>query len=390
MELILEGTELTLGDYGIEQAYLLLLIIPAVLVFYYLLKKEGMNRKKWVFLFTRFLITSLIVLSLTSPFIANRTTEITDTTSIIILSDQSGSMSMTDVDKNLAEKISEEVSSAVGNLTGNPGSVELRYFSKGNRTEVGNALYQETLRESKEKSLIVLLSDGNSNHGRDAIDMAQILANANITVFTVVPEFIQKDMYIAGMTGDKKTPANADYALKIDVGKAGCEIAKYNLNLKVDGNIIYGVNEVIQTKDTRSFHVMFSMDDVGVHKITAEIKPLSEDYIKVNNEMIKSVDVVAKPDVLLVSESPSSPLAALLNVNYDVTRTNSPRQDYSKYDVVYFDNIPGEKIDQWVVNSLHEYIVDGNGLVVVGGENSYEKGNYHNNPIETLLPVIST
>ncbi|RLI91383.1 MAG: hypothetical protein DRO89_04100 [Candidatus Altiarchaeales archaeon] len=382
--------ELVFGNYGVEHAYLLLLIVPVMLAFYHYIKRGGMDRRRWFFLFSRFVLVSLIVIALASPFIARTTHEFGDITSITILFDRSGSMSMTSMDGDMAERIYNEIRALVGNLTGRPDSVDLRYFSAGNRTEIGNALYRETLRESRKKNLIILLSDGNNNYGRDAVDTARVLGSSNTTVFALIPDLAREDIYIAGMDGDKKTPANADYTLKIDVGKVGKGRAEYNLNLRVDDNLIHIVNNVRQDEAIKSFRFTFSMKGEGVHKITASVKPKSGDYFKANNEMIKSVDVVERPDVLLVTDSGNSQLSSLLNENYDVVMTDKPRQDFTKYDVVYLDNQPADKLNRWVVNSLHNYIVDGNGLVVVGGDSAYERGGYHNSYIETLLPVIST
>jgi Mg-chelatase subunit ChlD len=382
--------ELILGDYGVEEAYLLLLILPIMLIFYRYISRGGMNRTKWFFLASRLLIITLIITAIAAPFITKVNREFKDISGITLLSDLSESMKVTDVNKDVTEKLYSGVSSAISNLTGKPASVELRYFSEGNRTAVGDALYQETLRGNKEKNLLVLLSDGNNNYGRDTESMAQILANSNITLLAVMPQVQHKDIYIAAMSGDKKTPANADYTLRIDVGKTGSGIAQYSLDLKVDDAIIHAINSVVQPEDIKTFTITFSVKDAGIHKITAAIRPTSEDAVRINNEMIKSVDVVERPQVLLVTGSASSLLSDLLKDNYDVTAVSSPTQDYSKYDVIYFDNVPGASIDSWVTNSLNEYIVDGNGLVVVGGDKSYERGGYHNKQIETLLPVIAT
>jgi hypothetical protein len=384
--------ELILGDYGVEEVYLLLLILPIILIFYRYISRGGMNRTKWFFLASRLLIITLIITAIAAPFVTRVNREFKDISGITILSDLSESMKVTDVNKDVTEKLYSGVSSAIGNLTGKPASVELRYFSEGNRTAVGDALYQETLRGNKEKNLLVLLSDGNNNYGRDTESMAQILARSNITLLAVMPQVQRKDIYIAAMSGDKKTPANADYTLRIDVGKIGSGSAQYSLDLKVDDSIIHAINSVVQKEDEpiKTFTITFSVKDAGIHKITAAIRPTSEDAIKINNEMIKSVDVVERPQVLLVTGSANSQLSNLLKDNYDVTAVSSPRQDYSKYDVIYFDNVPGASIDSWVIDSLNTYIVDGNGLVVVGGDKSYERGGYHNTQIETLLPVIAT
>ncbi|MCZ7394075.1 MAG: VWA domain-containing protein, partial [Candidatus Methanoperedens sp.] len=40
-------------------------------------------------------------------------------------------------------------------------------------------------------------------------------------------------------------------------------------------------------------------------------------------------------------------------------------------------------------DSLRKYVGSGGGLVVVGGDASYDKGNYNNTPVEAILPIIS-
>lgn len=382
--------ELILGDYGIQDASLLFLIIPATLVFYHYIKKEGMNRRKWFFLASRFMIISLIVLAIAAPFIANTTKEYKEIADITILLDRSESMNLTDSNIELAERLHREISSAISNLTGKPASVELKYFSEGNRTAIGDALYQETLSGSKAGGIIILLSDGNNNYGRDAIDTAGVLAASNATILAVVPNTIKEDIYVASISGDEKTPANADYTLKVEVGKTGTNTAQYHLELKVDDALIHVVNGVAQEEKTKTFSFTFAFKNEGLHKITIKLRPITEDYIKENNEMSKSVEVVKRPKILLVTSNQDSLLAKTLKQNYEVHSEESSKQNYSKYDAVYFDNVPGEDIDYWVTNTLHNYVVNGNGLVVVGGENAYERSSYHTNQIETLLPVIST
>ena len=40
-------------------------------------------------------------------------------------------------------------------------------------------------------------------------------------------------------------------------------------------------------------------------------------------------------------------------------------------------------------DTLRNYVGNGGGLVVVGGESSYDKGAYNNSPVEAILPIIS-
>ncbi|RLI90820.1 MAG: hypothetical protein DRO95_05470 [Candidatus Altiarchaeales archaeon] len=381
--------EVIYQNLGLGNVEALLLIIPAMFILYYYIKKGGMNRKKWLFLFTRFVIMSLIIVAIASPFIAKMEHEFKDIISIVILFDKSKSM---EVFGNLNESIYEfysEIKSAIKNLTGYD-SVELKYFSQENRTTLGDALYRESIGERKDNDLIILVSDGNNNYGKSIRALGKILSDSNITVSALLPEIKENEIYIRSVEGEKKIPANSDYKIKIIIDKIGNETARYKLELRLDGKLLHSSIEN-QKEAEREIYFTFTIKNEGIHKISVSITPETPDHFHENNMFIKSIDVVEKPDLLFMSNEEDSPLRSVLENSYDLKIVDDLRyKDFYSYDCIIIDNQPASKFGSSVVDSLYNYIINGNGIVVIGGDHAYEKGNYYNSQFEALLPVIST
>ncbi len=180
---------------------------------------------------------------------------------------------------------------------------------------------------------------------------------------------------------------NVGYSLNIEVGKVGGNV-NYTLYLRVDGDTkdVIGVS---QNTSTYERGIIINFTEAGVHEVVVDLISKGGDALDINNAYMKTVDVTEKPRVLLVSGDSRSPLISVLGGNYDVT-VESRYEGSGDYDAVFLDNLNSSVLNRWVVNSLHAYVVDGNGLVVVGGDNAFENGAYRDSLVETLLPVMST
>src|SRR3989338_4981244 len=94
----------------------------------------------------------------------------------------------------------------------------------------------------------------------------------------------------------------------------------------------------------------------------------------------------------------------LLTQVYDVDLTSSlAGVDMNKYYAAVINDIPIAEIEGSVsegnknnanneddrknVDKLIEFVTDGNGLMVVGGDNSFDKGGYKGSLFESILPV---
>jgi hypothetical protein len=99
---------------------------------------------------------------------------------------------------------------------------------------------------------------------------------------------------------------------------------------------------------------------------------------------MKTVKVEKKPKLLFVTAS-SSPLQAIFRPLYDLTVVQSlTGVSLQEYSAVVLNDIPESQVN---TDQLGAFIDDGNGVVVFGGKNSFDKGNYKDSTLESLLPV---
>jgi uncharacterized membrane protein len=112
---------------------------------------------------------------------------------------------------------------------------------------------------------------------------------------------------------------------------------------------------------------------------------IAPDWQPINDNYQKAVYVVPKPQVLLIS-SGNSPLATNLNDLYKLTLVSELPDQLKGYKAVVLDDIRyNSNLDE-----LQGYVREGGGLVVVGGEDAYDLGDYRNTSLEEILPVRST
>ncbi len=379
---------------GIEHTWILAFIIPTIIFLTFYILKDGVNKKKVIFLITRLLIISLLIIAIASPYLVRLSKEYDNITSIIILADNSKSMEIFG-NQNISSKLYYDLKNIIKSEIGFDDMVSFKYFSEGNGTDIGGALYQYIKKDNR-NYLIILITDGNDNYGMNAIDVAKILGSENITVYSLIPDSssMKSDVYISNIIGYRKVPVNADYVLRVEIGKNGNLPVNYDLILRVNNKFVKKVS-IYQNESVKYITTTLNFHKSSLQRIEAIIKTSRGDFFENNNRFNKIVEVAERPRILLLSDDISSPLLSVLNKNYDVILTNKTdilkhhyNDNYRNYDAIFIDNMPYDRLID-VVDILHNYVIDGNGLVVVGGDKSYENGNYNNSYFETLLPVIS-
>lgn len=248
----------------------------------------------------------------------------------------------------------------------------------GNTTPLGDAVLGLIEREGN----IILYTDGNNNDGRSLIDVAALAARLGATLYSVVPQ-AEKDEVWVGVRGPSMAVVGSEVVHEVVLRKLGGE-ARYTLEVYVDENLAL-TREVIQREPEMIVPLRNKFPSVGGHRIKAALLPSSGDYFPENNVYYKSVSVVPKPKILFMTNKPS-PLPEALEKNYDV---HLKRQgNYSDYDAVLINDMPLYAL-QDEVDAFAGYVKNGGGLVVIGGENSYNLGGYKNSLLEVYLPVRS-
>ncbi len=351
---------------------ILLLTIPALMATAYLIR----NGHRKGILVTRAAVFILLIISLASPYDLVSQTIFDETPSITIIDDHTDSMALFDNDTGI--RVYERLKSRT--------PTEIRQIT-GGRTAIGDAVTEF----ARGNDNILLVSDGNNNHGLDLADTIAFAQAVNTTVCAIRLDPEQSDISVE-ISGGKDVIVESEQSFTITVrqeARGGSE-SEYTLSVWIDGT---NVDERVihQAERKKSISISHTFTELGSHTIKAEIIPEGEDARKVNNVFYKSVYVVPKPTILSVCDR-SSPLSQTISELYDATTVSSATSlDPAQQLAVVLDNIHANDLDRGEIERLGAYLRNGGGLVVVGGDRAYDTGGYYNSPLgfETLLPVRS-
>ncbi len=350
-----------------ESPEMLALVVPVLLGGLFLMRKGGSK----MLILSRMIVLSLLITALASPYAITSDVSDDETPSIVIISDETTSM---DIFKTgVADRIYES-------LTANTPTNIIRL--SGENSALGDALAQY----SRGDEQIVLVTDGNNNFGKDLEEAFKLADQTGTTIYSVEPEVLMNDISVQ-IEGDKTVVIGNENQFDVVVSQAKEDSIRYSFKVYAGDELVRGGTF---TQDTRSktIRVPYTFDTLGASELKVELTPLTEDWDDINNVFYKSIYVVPKPNIRLITDDTSSPLAEILFNLYDTSYTGElDRLDNKK--ALVLDNRNLRSLAEEDVDILNDYILDGNGLVVVGGERAYDNGDYLNSSFEKLLPVSS-
>ncbi len=344
---------------GFTYPFIAFLIIPlSLMILYYLRPKITGNILRAAI---KLIVIFLILLSIATPYTLVEQEGKTGSDEIIILADNTPSMRPYDPD------IANRVYDYLSNRT----QVSMDRIS-GTSSPIGDSI----LRNIKPGGNILLISDGNNNHGRSITEAVNFARNINSTIYYLSQEPVKNDMSVS-ISGDASAVIDTPFDFFIDIKILGT--IEGDLKIYIDDNI----TDSIHVKQTKRIPVEYSFNTQGSHRIRAEISGQG-DEISQNNIFYKSVFVFPKPYVQLVSKK-ESPLSKILDQLYSVDISPGFKNPESNKAVI-LDDINASELSVDDASVLSDHIANGGGLVVVGGPNGY--ANYEENPLlEQLLPV---
>ena len=346
-----------------EHPLVLLLISPLILAGIFAIRR-GVS--KWI-IFSRIIILSLLIIALASPYSLGISTVRDDAPRITVISDKTLSMDLFNMDmgKKLFDAIQPKTPTKFSEFAG-----------------VKSPIGDEVIGASENNNL-VLVTDGNSNYGKDLFDAISFVSRAGTRVFAVKQKSLHNDASVE-IASAKNIIIGNENVFNIVVRQAGTDIS-YNLDVEIDGTLKKS-ESITQKEREKVIPITATFTTLGSHKMKATITPGTEDRFNLNNVFYKSVFVVPKPKVLAVTGDSASALYTITKSLYDVTTTTSLPSELSTYKAVIIDNKGAGELP---ADSLRNYVGNGGGLVVVGGDSSYDKGSYNNSPVESMLPIIS-
>ena len=367
------------SKFCLRYYYMALAAIPAVILLYFIINRNFIKffskdeqasylrqkkNQRTIFFAIRAGTIAFLLIAISSPFIME-TTSVKGNPRITILVDNSTSL-------NLFESgLEQEITSALKNKI----PVSVVHVASGDKSAIGDGILNNIERDEN----VLVITDGNSNNGKLLGDTLLLASSLNATVSTLSMKPVKSDVGVEIM-GPGEAILDTEETFYVKVTNVGEKIP-YTLEVRFDDDIV-----IAKTDDKSNTFAFTKKLKEGYHKITAELLNVGNaDYFSQNNKFYKTVKVVPRPRVLFVSEK-NSPMATDLGKIYDLTSVSTVPNDLKSYLAVVLNDLPANKILPHM-DALSNYVSDGNGLFVIGGENSYDRGSYKGSLVETLLPV---
>ncbi|NQV08548.1 VWA domain-containing protein [Candidatus Woesearchaeota archaeon] len=324
--------------------------------------RKRMRIQRILMFLSRSVIIILLVIALATPFMSIKQ-KLEGDRSLTILVDNSKSMEPYDNTgiNNLKEELEKKL------------PVKLAYIGSGLRSNIGDGILVNLANNRN----MLIATDGNNNDGTELGDVALFAADLNATLNVLDLDATVQDMSVV-IEGPSKVLAESENEFKILVDST-IPLDQYRLRVLINDQEV--LNKVTSGDET-TFKQTFSE---GYYKIEARVD--NKDHFSENNVFYKAIHVVKKPKVLLVTGG-ASPLATVLEKLYDTEVIGTLEGvNPDKYYAVVLDDVSADSLSRDSIDRLSDFVGDGNGLVIVGGERSYEYGNYKGSLLSNLLPV---
>jgi len=356
-----------------EKPLMFYLIIPSIiLIFLSMISKKAQHDlkpsakrkqkrlRKFIFSY-RLLIFILLIVALATPIIKIEKT-VGGENYLKVLIDNSSSMELFDL-KNQYELI---------NTLKELVNTEVTVIGQNKRPRLGD----DILNNLKPGENILLLTDGNAYYGPELGDVAVQAQKINATLNALELQAKEED-YGISIIGPSRTIADVDTDLTLKVHSAVSQKA-VTAGLFIDDKLIFSEKIIGEKTFTYKF-------EEGSHTIMAKID--ENDYFSENNEYFKTLSTVKKPQILIVSQQ-KTPLEELLEEIYEVKVISSLPADISSYNAIIINDLNADLISTDDINRISEQLMEENGILFVGGKNSFDRGGYKDQQLESILPVF--
>ncbi|MFB6167508.1 MAG: VWA domain-containing protein [Haloferacaceae archaeon] len=366
--------ETTVGDVvvGLETP-LALVVFPAAVVAllaltYWRTEGAASSRSRRLLTLSRAVVVLLVVVAVAGPYTVS-TRETPGDPRVTLLTDSSDSMAVVGGASGLADDIEAQ-------------GVPTRVAAVGNgtRSRVGDGVVANL----RENGSVVVVSDGQVTDGTSLATAAETARGLNATISAVRLQPRTTERYVR-IDGPAKTSAGVPAAFLVTVGGVQTN-GSVDLSVTVDGEEI--ATHTFE-RGRGSFEVRHTFNETGPHRVVAEID--SPDRFERNDVFRSTVRVVERPRVLYVAPPAGAaplgeyPLRGYLTQLYNVTVRASVPDDLSGYYAVVVQNAPADQVGN--VSALQEFVIDGGGLVTVGGPRAFERGGYDGSSFGSMQPV---
>ncbi|MBR9700666.1 VWA domain-containing protein [Candidatus Woesearchaeota archaeon] len=322
--------------------------------------RRRLRRVRMSVFILRSLAVIAIIIALATPFTI-LSQESDGNPRALVLIDRSGSMGLYDM---------SFIDFLVGELKDRlPTTV--REFGSEENSPIGDA----TLGHEEH---ILLITDGNANSGVALMDVAMVIRSQNRTLNAINLDPLEQD---AAVFIDAPANVPLGFPAEILVEVTNTQESPVPLEILIDGRVVH-------TELTQGVVELSPLLATGYHKIEARIS--GKDSNEDNNAHYRVIQVLDKPKIFILSEKRGALEDAISEI-FDTTIGSNLPGDLSDYYSIIINDMKAASIRD--TGRIADFLRDeeggrlGNGLVTIGGFNSYDRGGYQNTDLETILPV---
>ncbi len=289
---------------------------------------------------------------------------------------------------------------------------DLSFEAAGERTWIGSAL-ADALSRSGPGALehVVLISDGQSNGGKDPLGVARALESKGTRLHTVcvgrpAGSTAVTRVVARSVRGPEEVMTSRAFEVTADFLALGGQGQELSVDFLVDGSPV--ATKTVALRDaSQSVSVAFNHQfaEEGSHLLAFTARPLRGEAVAPDQTGFHPLRVRRKVmEVLYIegqirdefkyvrrslSRFSDLKLSSVLTMAPEPGQEGLPRDvsDWLKYDVVILGDVPSASLTEGQRASLEEAVRKGLGFVMIGGFENFGAGGYAGTPIADLLPV---
>ncbi len=380
----------------------LLLLIPIIPIFWFMVKKSKYQRLRVLILILRALLVLFLIFALAGPQVVRRF----QGQSIVFLADRSKSM-------DYSEDFTQWILDSLGYQGKKDQSAVIAFaqdtqllkgFSTTGNFNIGIDLMRDYsnlegaikvaqgLLPKDTNNRIVILSDGFENIG-DSLAYSRVL-KANGIPIDVYPLALTMGSEVAINRINIPSTSYLGQRISVEVEIESTVNTKAVLSILSNEKLLHN-GEINVQKGLQKIVFPVDITGTGFQRIKASIEP--QDDTILNNNLSQGLTYVeSAPKVLLVEGIrgvgvPLNDVFTANNIDVDYITVNQfPKnlESLMEYKSIFFVDVPAYHLHESQLINIKTFVdVLGGGFVSVGGRNSFGVGFYQDTPLEEILPV---
>lgn len=242
---------------------------------------------------------------------------------------------------------------------------------------------------------IVLLSDGHETRG-NALHAIEALGARGVAVFVGGPRAVPSEIGVLDLTVPGTIRVGEPFEVEARIVASAPMQVRAKLSLNGAANEPEGERSQHVDAGETTLSFRSRVPRAGHVRYTLELTPHGPDRFVDNNRFVLDTVVRGAPRVLVVASALPRAYAfvdLLRRASFEVELTTPERAPSQKsvlreLDFYVLCDVPRSALPRASLDAIVDYVREGGGFLMTGGEHSFGLGGYQGSPLEPLLPVL--